>query len=126
MLLILVGCLLAGCDDSPTTVPATSEDSVSQSGDPTGDPATPGPRVEPAVEDLATRLGVNPTDITVVSSEEVTWRDASLGCPEPGRMYAQVLTPGVRIVLEVNGRHFDYHAAAGKPPFLCENPQPPA
>ena len=94
------------------------------SGTPTGSPVpTEGPAA--AVNDLAKRLGVNPGDVSVVSAEEVTWSDASIGCPKPGMMYAQVLTPGSRIVLEANGKRYVYHAAAGKAPFLCEHPKPP-
>ena len=77
------------------------------------------------MNDLAKRLGIDPGEISVVSAEEVTWSDASIGCPKPGMMYAQVLTPGSRIVLEANGKRYEYHAAAGKTPFLCEHPKPP-
>ncbi len=93
-------------------------------GTPTSGPTpTEGPAA--AVNDLAERLGIDPADISVVSAEEVTWSDASVGCPKPGMMYAQVLTPGSRIVLEANGKRYEYHSAAGKAPFLCEHPKPP-
>jgi hypothetical protein len=58
--------------------------------------------------DLASRLGISEEEITVVSAEAKTWNDASLGCPEKGMMYAQVLTPGYRIILEVDGKQYDY------------------
>jgi hypothetical protein len=61
----------------------------------------------------------------VVSSEEVTWRDASLGCPQPGMNYAQMLTNGTRIVLEAAGQQYNYHSGSHGAPFLCANPQPP-
>ena len=57
---------------------------------------------------LVAKLGVSEEEITVVSVEAVIWRDASLGCPMKGRMYAQVLTPGYQIILEVNGTQYDY------------------
>ena len=47
--------------------------------------------------------------ITVVSTEEMEWSDASLGCPDPDTMYAQVITPGYLIVLETGGNSFNYH-----------------
>jgi hypothetical protein len=75
-----------------------------------------------AKADLAERLGVPTDDIAVVSSEEVTWPDSSLGCPQPGMMYAQVLTSGSRIVLTAAGRSYEYHSGGQRPPFLCENP----
>lgn len=89
--------------------------------------ASPGPEEGPAVamSDLAKRLGIAAEDVTVVSAEEVTWSDASIGCPEPGKMYAQMLVAGSLIVLEADGKQYEYHAAAGKTPFYCEKPQPP-
>ena len=65
---------------------------------------------ELAVADLAGQLGIAAEAITVRSVEAVEWSDASLGCPEPGMMYAQVITPGYRIVLEANGQSYEYHA----------------
>lgn len=59
--------------------------------------------------DLASRLGISEGDIEVVSAEAVTWNDASLGCPEKGKMYAQVLTPGFQIILQAGGAEYDYH-----------------
>ncbi|MEV6282958.1 hypothetical protein [Kribbella sp. NPDC051770] len=76
---------------------------------------------EQAKTDLAERLGVFVDEITLVSAEEVTWPDSSLGCPEPGMMYAQVLTSGSRIVLTAGGRTYEYHAGGQRAPFLCEN-----
>lgn len=67
-----------------------------------------------AVAHLAQLLGVSPDAITVVSVEEVTWPDTSLGCPQPGMMYTQVLTPGYRLVLEAGGKTYEYHAGRGR------------
>lgn len=60
--------------------------------------------------DLAQRLNIDISEITIASTEEVTWRDSSLGCPEPGMGYLQVLTPGMRIVLSAQGENFYYHS----------------
>lgn len=68
---------------------------------------------ELAIADLAKRLGVAKDAITVQNVEEVQWPDASLGCPEPGKMYAQVLTLGLRIVLEAKGKSYEYHTGRG-------------
>ncbi|MDP9443966.1 MAG: hypothetical protein M3P83_06315 [Actinomycetota bacterium] len=90
-----------------------------------GGSAAHGP-AEPAVRDLAHRLGVAPEQVHVLNVEDVTWRDGSLGCPQPGMMYPQVLTPGRRIVLESGGERYEYHSGSGREPFLCEHPEPPA
>ncbi|MFP5347701.1 MAG: hypothetical protein ACLGIA_11835 [Actinomycetes bacterium] len=94
------------------------------SGSHPGPPAAGG-AAEVAVRDLADRVGVAPDQVSVVRVEEVTWNDSSLGCPKPGMFYAQVITPGSLIVLETGGRSYEYHAADGRPPVLCERPQPP-
>lgn len=70
--------------------------------------------------DLASRLGVSEGEITVVSVEAKTWNDASLGCPEKGMMYAQVITPGYRIILEVDGKQYDYRTDDLENLKLCE------
>ena len=44
--------------------------------------------------DAERRSGVDSGRIRVVQSESVTWRDGSLGCPEPGRLYTQALIRG--------------------------------
>lgn len=65
--------------------------------------------LDKVVADLAAVLGVEPEEVKVVSVEEVIWPDTSLGCPEPGKVYAQVLTRGYRIVLEAKGDTYEYH-----------------
>jgi hypothetical protein len=47
-----------------------------------------------------------------------TWPDASLGCPEKGRMYAQVLSEGFRVVLRHGTDRFDVRVAPGRA-VLC-------
>jgi hypothetical protein len=76
--------------------------------------------IEQARADLAARLGVPSESIAVKSAKTVEWPDASLGCPKPGVMYAQVITPGVLIVLTANGKDYGYHGNLTRV-FLCEN-----
>jgi hypothetical protein len=63
-----------------------------------------------AVSDLRARLGVEAGEITVVSVEATEFPDASLGVPEPGQSYAQVIVPGFVIRLQANGEVYEYHA----------------
>ena len=81
--------------------------------------------VDLAVTDLTERLGVDASAVTLVSAEQVMWRDSSLGCPLPDFSYLQVLTDGARVILEVDGTEYRYHSGRDKIPFLCENPQEP-
>jgi hypothetical protein len=41
-------------------------------------------------------------------------------------MYPQVLTNGTRVVLEYDGKRYEYHSGGRRSAFLCENPEPPA
>jgi hypothetical protein len=79
-------------------------------------------------EDLATTQNVSQEAITVTRAEAIIWSDGSLGCPEPGQVYTQALVDGYWIVLAVNGRTYDYHAAETGYFILCQNklPVPPA
>ena len=79
------------------------------------------PVVKLAREDLASRKGIDKDDITVVNIEPVDWPDASLGCPEPGKMYAQVITPGYRILLSYKKEKYKYHSDKENRVVYCDN-----
>jgi hypothetical protein len=67
--------------------------------------------VELVKADLVQELGVGSGEIQVQSVEEAAFPDASLGVPEPGRVYAQVVTPGYIIEMVVAGQTYRYHAS---------------
>ena len=48
-------------------------------------------------------------DLKLVSSEGMGWSDASLGCPQEGLFYAQVLTPGYKLVFDLAGTSYAVH-----------------
>ena len=73
-----------------------------------------------AAADLAGQLGIAADAFTVRSVERVEWNDASLGCGRPGQMYAQVITPGYRIVLEANGQSYEYHTGRSSTVIRCK------
>ncbi len=72
-----------------------------------------------AREHLAGRLRVTAAQIALVAADPVQWRDAGLGCPKPGVDYLPVPTPGYRIVLQVDGVTYEYHANQGNRVILC-------
>jgi len=78
-----------------------------------------------AVADVVASTGVAADGVSVTRNEEVTWRDGSLGCEQKGMAAITVLTPGHLIVLSAGGKSYEYHSGVGKPPFRCDNPQPP-
>ena len=78
------------------------------------------PAVEAALREAAARLGVNQADLKVEQFEARQWSDASLGCPRPGVLYAQVLTPGFLIVVSAAGKQLEYHSdERGRAVVLC-------
>ncbi len=85
-----------------------------------GEPVPRIPQIAEAIEDLAQRQSIPPSEVEVVSVEEVVWPDSSLGCPQPGMRYRQVLQDGMRIILRANGRQYTYHSGGRRAPFLCE------
>jgi hypothetical protein len=81
---------------------------------------TDNPLVILAKEDLAERLGVTLDQIELLSFEEVVWPDASLGCPQPGMAYIQMLQDGALIRLSAEGQVYDYPSGGNRGVFLCE------
>jgi hypothetical protein len=79
------------------------------------------PAAAAARRELAAILGAAETDVEVARVTPETWPDTSLGLPEPGFGYAQVVTPGYRVELRAGGRHWEFHATAdGTRVRLCE------
>lgn len=79
------------------------------------------PYADEAVADLSRRLGVERDEIDVIEARTVVWPDGSLGCPQPGMMYPQVMVDGVLVRLSARGRIFAYHGGGSRRIFLCEN-----
>jgi hypothetical protein len=130
MLMVLSALLLAACGapSAPPTVPTappsvpTSPPSVlptippsplnPANGSSTGSTAGQDAAVANSRADLATRLNIDPSVITVVSVEAVDWPDGCLGIQTPGVMCIMVITPGYRVILEAEGKQYEYHTNA--------------
>jgi hypothetical protein len=69
------------------------------------------PLINLAKLDLTLRIGVDFEKIETISVEKVDFSDASLGVPQPGVEYAQVVTPGYIILLSAEGETYQYHAS---------------
>jgi hypothetical protein len=104
-----------------TTLPPQGDSTAMNPNSPT--PATPGLQnlIKKAKEDLAQRLTISPNQIILVEATEAEWSDSSLGCPQPGIEYLQVITPGFRMVLEVYGTQYEYHSNRDTYILYCEN-----
>lgn len=73
-----------------------------------------------AIADLAQRLELEPNLVNGIETQPVIWSDYSLGCPQPGVMYAQVRVAGYLIELEANGEIYKYHTDANRQVIFCE------
>ncbi len=110
--------------------PAAETPSASPSTRPPLQTTTPGPvgptgpaievpqsRWDALVADLAAR-GVKGTP-ELVSSAAVTFADSSLGCATPGQSYTQAQVAGMRVLVAVDGKTYDYRFGQGAEPKLC-------
>ena len=57
--------------------------------------------------ELSNELNISPSSINLESYKEYTFSDASLDCPKPGELYAQVLTPGWIIIFNADNKKYE-------------------
>ena len=125
---------LAACGSNspgPSSAPSV-EPSVAASepsGTPSPGPASAAPEhpaaiVDPIVADAAALAGVDEAAVTILSYEEVTWPDGSLGCPQPDMGYIQVLIDGYKVVVLAGGVEYDYRGSGIGEFVLCPAAQP--
>ena len=125
VLLATAGLLLA-CGGESQPADSTSPSAGQPAAAPAATPQTlTGLQVE-ARQVLADRLSVPDDGLELVSDEPVQWGDTSLGCPQAGMVYAQVITPGHRITFRQGDDTYEVHTASeedGGPklePVSCE------
>jgi hypothetical protein len=100
-LLIVAACSRAGSD-----APATQTH-------PPGSPAAI------AAATVAQKTGSSEDAVVIRSVEAVDFGDSSLGCPQPGMAYLQVITPGYKVVAEAIGKTFDVRVAGARG-LICD------
>ena len=81
--------------------------------------------IESAVRKLlADELDVDDGDFKLDSSEGVGWSDATLGCPQEGMVYAQVITPGYKLIFDLGGTSYVVHTNSdGSHVVICGDGQ---
>jgi hypothetical protein len=107
---------------SPTsTLPVASPQSPNTGGGPTAAPgsADPAQAIVAAKTLLAEELDLAPDSVIVVSAIPVQWNDSSLGCPQDGQVYTQVVTPGYLVALSVDGQDYNVHTDLSGLAVLC-------
>lgn len=67
-----------------------------------------------AQEHLADELDVSPKSVILLGTESAEWNDLELGCSKPSPKYQnralQRSLPGLRILLSVHGKTYEYHS----------------
>ncbi len=142
LLVALVPLVLASCvpseAESPRdpqkppfeeALPTSTENVLQSSTTPasTGIPSNPPPvekLVSLAKKDLAGHLKITVAEISLVSATEMTWPNAALGCPSPGKVYAQGEVPGYQIRLETGGVEYVYNTDLAGQVVLCPQYDP--
>jgi len=61
---------------------------------------------------LANDLDTEPRGLIIERTDEVDWANAAIGCEEAGVSYAQVITPGYRMIFEFEGETYEVHTSA--------------
>ena len=119
ILAMLCSFWLAACASAaaPTQEPADATEPTAELTEPpvptesTTETPVVGPAEEAVIKQLAENLGLEESEISLVSSETTEFSDACLGITMEGVMCAQVITPGRIIVLEANGIQYEYHTS---------------
>ena len=76
------------------------------------------------VADAAKRFKVDESGVVLTQAQKRTWSDASLGCPEAGRMYAQMLVEGFRITAKTSVGSLVYNTDGGGNIVSCGAARP--
>jgi len=69
---------------------------------------------------LTREVGAGAENAVLVSITDAVWRDSSLGCPQRGNVYTQVMTSGYRVTLSLQGTPYVVHVGQGRA-VVCGN-----
>jgi len=74
-----------------------------------------------AVSTLSKQLSLSPANISVIHVSNTNWPDSSLGCPQQGAQYLQVVTRGSLVLLRTNKRAYRIHIGNNRA-IICDKP----
>jgi hypothetical protein len=110
---------------TPGSTPTATNPEPSPTAQPTHIPVDIPPAQLAAIQALADSLGISVDQIKVVSVEAVDWPNGCLGVQHIGMMCTQQIVPGFRIILEANGKQYEYHTnGIGSQVFPANDQQP--
>ncbi len=94
----------------PTRIPEMIGDAPAPEGQPVAIASLPRETRRAVADDAARRFNVAASAVVLTRAEQVTWPDGSLGCPDPGMAYTQMLVEGYRLVAKTTAGELVYHA----------------
>ena len=120
ILSILAVLLMSACAPPDPPVASQPSEMTSETDRSNQAPESSISAAEQAAKDIAAdELTVEPNDVTVLEVQSREWPDASLGCPQPDMMYAQMLTSGYIATVEIDGETYDVHMDTNGNGFVC-------
>jgi len=75
------------------------------------EPMTQDQAIRVATQAASKQLNLPLEQFSVQQAHAVDWPDSSLGCPQPGMMYLQVITPGFKVMLKAGAEIYPVHVA---------------
>lgn len=93
----------------PRRIPDVLLETAQPAGEPVSTASMPRAVRRAVVADAAKRFQVAEDAVVLASAELVTWSDGSLGCPQAGRSYMQVVVPGYRVTATTANGRMLYH-----------------
>jgi hypothetical protein len=121
--LLLVGCDGSGGNAIAPTRPGSPVAVASPSAVSTPSAPLPAP-VANAQQQAAADAGVSVEQVVVLRYDRVEFPSAALGCPAPGKGYAQVITPGYSVQLRVGEHDEEYHTNLEQAVVRCLSNSP--
>lgn len=74
-----------------------------------------------AVKTLSEQQEVDAASIDVINVAIMDWPDSSLGCPQAGMEYTQMVTRGAHVLLKIDTKIYRVHTA-GERAIICAGP----
>lgn len=112
--LLLVACSSSSSSSSNSPAPAPAPTASAAALPPQATAA-----VDAAKQAAATHLGASVDQLQVTSVQSQEWSDASLGCPQQGQMYSQIVTPGFLVQIASGSHQLEYHTDMRGRAVLC-------
>ena len=71
-------------------------------------------------EQVSQESGLNTDQVNLVRAQKATWRDGSMGCPQPNLMYTQALVEGYWVIMIAGNEEYDFRATTNGKFLRCQ------